>query len=296
MQMNSSENIRGAVFMVVAMAAFTANDAALKLLGDAVPLFQIILLRGVMTSMLIAGMAWQMGALTFRIPKADRGLIALRCLAEAAAAWFFLTALFHMPIADLTAILQALPLSVTLAGAVFLREPVGWRRFIAIGIGFYGVLLIIQPGADGISLYALLGLATVAAATMRDIVTRKLSRDVPSLTVTFFTALSVGAFGGVMGLGQDWVVMTTWDMGVIVFASLMIMLAYFAIIVAMRTGEIGFVAPFRYSGLLVALVLGWVLFREWPDLLTLVGAGVLIATGIYTLYREAKVKAASQKR
>ena len=145
--MDRRDNLKGAVLMMVSMLSFTLNDTFIKLLAGQVPLNQVLFLRGVLTTVLIYAMIRFMGPLHWRIPRRDAWLVALRVAAEAASAYFFLTALFNMPIANVTAILQSLPLTITLAAAVFLREPVGWRRLGAILVGFAGVMLIVRPGA-----------------------------------------------------------------------------------------------------------------------------------------------------
>lgn len=284
-----SDNTRGALLMVIAMTAFTLNDALLKLLSGQVPLFQVIAVRGLLTSAMIGVLAWRMGVLRFDIPRRDRLLIALRCLAEAAAAYFFLTALFNMEIANVTAILQALPLAVTLGSALVFGEQVGWRRMTAILAGFCGVLLIVRPGLEGFTVYSLYGLATVFCAMVRDLVTRRLSTAIPSLTVTFFTALAVTALGVLLGLGTEWVPLGLREAGLIGGASVLIIAAYLTIIMAMRAGDISFVAPFRYTGLIVAIIAGVLLFGDWPDLLTWVGSAIVVGSGLFAFWRERRL-------
>ena len=284
-----SDNMRGALLMVIAMTAFTLNDALLKLLSGQVPLFQVIAVRGLLTSAMIGVLAWRMGALRLDIPRRDRLLIALRCLAEAAAAYFFLTALFNMEIANVTAILQALPLAVTLGSALVFGERVGWRRMTAILVGFCGVLLIVRPGLEGFTVYSLYGLATVFCAMVRDLVTRRLSKAIPSLTVTFFTALAVTALGFLLGLGTDWVPLGPREAGLIGGASVLIIGAYLTIIMAMRAGDISFVAPFRYTGLVVAIIAGVLLFGDWPDLLTWAGSAIVVGSGLFAFWRERRL-------
>ncbi|KAA9004787.1 DMT family transporter [Histidinibacterium aquaticum] len=287
--MAMSDNLKGAGLMMTAMAGFTLNDVCIKALAGDLPLMQVIFLRGVLTSSLIAIAAWWMGALSFAIPPADRRLIAIRCVAEAAAAWFFLTALYHMPIANLTAILQALPLVVTLGAALVFGEQVGWRRMTAILAGFTGVLLIVRPGTEVFSIYSVLGVLTVLCAAVRDLVTRRLSRDVPSLTVTLFTAIAVAMLGLVLGLREDWQMPNAREASLIGGAALLVLGAYLTIIMAMRVGEISFVAPFRYTGLLVAIVAGLIVFGEFPDLLTWVGSGIVVASGLFAFWRERRL-------
>jgi S-adenosylmethionine uptake transporter len=219
------------------------------------------------------------------LPK-DRRLIAVRTLAEVVAAWFFLTALFNMPFANVTAILQAAPLAVALAAAVVLKEPVGWRRMVAIGIGFAGVMLIVRPGADGFTIYSIYVLLAVAAVVARDLATRRMSRDVPSFFVALSGAVGVTLFGGVGSLFVDWTPIDGRDLLLLAGSVVFIVAAYLFSVMVMRVGEIGFVAPFRYTSLVIALVIGWAVFAEWPDTLTLIGAGVVVATGLFTIWRE----------
>jgi S-adenosylmethionine uptake transporter len=284
-----TDNMKGALLMVASMTAFTLNDICMKSLAGEVPLFQAIFVRGAFTSLLIGTTAVSLGKLTLRLPAREWRLIGLRCAAEAAAAYFFITALFNMPIGALTAILQALPLAVTLAAALLFKDKIGWRRLSAILVGFAGVLLIVRPGGESFTIFSLFGVATVLCATVRDLATKALSPAVPSLTVTFLTAISVGGFGGVMTLGQDWVPMSNWSFALLSLAASLIFAAYFTIIRAMRVGEVAVVAPFRYSGLLVAVVLGYVVFGEWPVPQTLAGSALLVATGIYAFHRERAV-------
>ncbi|MEM7719856.1 MAG: DMT family transporter [Pseudomonadota bacterium] len=281
-----SDNRRGAALMTASMTAFTINDAFVKLLGDDLPFFQFLLLRTIGASFLIFILAYRSNALVWPKSSRDRRLIAMRSLAEMAAAYFFLTALIHMPIANVTAILQVLPLTVALGAALFLGEHVGWRRFAAIGIGFVGVYLIVRPGADGFSIYALYALLAVLAVTVRDLAARRLSPEVPSLTVSLAAVLTILAFSIVGAVNTEWQPMVPVDWLWLAGSIVTILGGYLFSVSAMRVGEIGFVAPFRYTSLLVALVLGFLVFGDWPDQLTLIGAAIVVATGLFTLWRE----------
>lgn len=281
-----SDNMRGALFMLGSMTAFTLNDACMKALGGTVPLFQAIFLRGIAVSLFLAALAWWMGAFKARISRRDRGLIAIRSACEAAVAWFFITALFNMPIANVTAILQVLPLTVALAAWLFLAEPLGWRRLLAIVIGLAGVLLIVRPGTDGFTIYSVYALVAVALITLREIVTRKIEGQVPSMAIALAAALAVTVFGGLGALGGAWVPLDGPAGLKLAGSACFIMAAYIFSVMAMRIGDVSFAAPFRYSGLLVALILGVLVFNEWPSGLTLLGAAIVVGTGLFTLYRE----------
>jgi len=297
--MPRSDNLTGALLMMGSMAAFTFNDAMIKGLSGHVPLFQAMFLRGVLTTLLVAVIAWRMGALDRKLPREDWGPVFWRMVGEVGSAYFFISALFNMPIANISAIMQALPLTITLAAALFFRDPVGWKRMAAILAGFVGVMLIVRPGTEGFNIYSVYGLAAVAFVTLRDLATRKLSRDVPSMLVTLITSCAIMTFFGLASLTDDWVPMDGRATALITGASVMVIGGYLCSIMVMRVGEISFIAPFRYTSLLWALILGWVVFGDWPQTITLVGAAIVVASGLFTLYREARVSRrarAAQKR
>ncbi|MFP7675262.1 DMT family transporter [Marivita sp. S0852] len=285
-----SENTRGAILMCLAMAAFTFGDAAIKATGGAMPLSQLLVIRGILASAALLGMAWYFKGLQLRLPKRDWLLIGIRGVAESVAAFFFLTALLAMPLANVTALLQMLPLTVTLGGALVFREAVGWRRWTAIAIGFCGMLLIVRPGTEGFTGASVYALCAVGAVTVRDLVTRRISADAPSLTVTFVSSVMVMLFAAGWSLGQDWVVLTPRLTGLVLLSTSFIIAAYLCSVMVMRVGEVSFVAPFRYTGLVWALILGFVVFGEWPVPLTLLGAAIIVSTGVFSLLREARLK------
>ena len=281
-----SENMRGAVLMVASMTAFTLNDAFMKSLSDELPLFQSIFLRsiGVFLCLSVAGFA--LGQIRFDQTRRDWTFITLRSLFETGGALFFLSALFNMPIANVTAILQVLPLSVSLAAAVFLGASLGWRRLSAIMVGFAGVLLIVKPGGEGFNVYAISALLAVVCVTFRDILVRKISAEVPTLMVSWFTVFVVMSGSGMASLSEVWQPVSSLGAFQLGGAILTIIGGYIFSVAVMRHGDIAFVAPFRYSSLLVAVVIGFFVFNEVPDALTIIGAIIVVCTGIFTLYRE----------
>ncbi len=282
-------NLQGALFMMGSMAAFTMNDVFVKLLAETVPLFQIVFLRGILTTLLLAVTVAAFGKLTFRIPKGDRAKVALRTVFEVLTVVTFLTALVNMELANATAILAALPLVVTLGAALLFKEPVGWRRWTAIAVGASGVLLIVQPGTDGFNAYSLLALVAVFLVAGRDLSTRAFSNDVPLMSVAVLTAASVGAFGGVMSFTIDWVPMDSRDIAYLAGSALFIIGGYVLSIFVMRVGDVAVTSPFRYTALVFALILGVVVFAEFPNGLALTGAAIVVATGVFTLIRERQV-------
>lgn len=282
------DNTRGALLMMGSMAGFTFNDTFVKLTGGAVPLFQLVFLRGVIASLFLFFLARHMGALRRDLSRRDWTLVCVRSLTEVGATVFFLSALFRMPLANVTAILQFLPLSVALGAALFLREPVGWRRWIAIAVGFGGMLLIVRPGPEGFSDATLFALVAVACSTLRDLVTRSMSTHVPSLLVSFMGALWVMIFAGLASLPGGWEPIAPLHALYILIASGFILVAYLCSVLVMRVGEVAFTAPFRYTGLIWALILGYLVWGEFPEPLTLLGAFIVVAMGVFTLWREAR--------
>lgn len=288
---NLSDNTKGALLMMCSMAAFTFNDLCIKAIGTAVPLSQLLFLRGVLASVLIWLLARYLKALALPEHAKDRWLIVIRSAAEVAAAYFFLTALLHMPFANVTAILQTLPLTVTLAAALFFREAVGWRRMLAIVIGFCGMMLIVRPGTEGFTIHSIYVLIAVLCVTVRDLAARRLSKSVPSMTVTLVGSLFVAAFaGGWSVVSGEWAAMNSTEMLLLFFSTLFVIGGYVFSVMVMRVGEIAVTSPFRYTAMLWALVLGYVFFGEWPETLTFIGAGLIVVTGVFTLYREARAK------
>lgn len=282
-------NLKGACLMMASMASFTMNDAVVKLITEDVPLFQFVLIRGLLTTALMAAIAYAFGGLSLRIPRPDRPRVALRTLFEIGSMIAFLSALVNMPIANATAILAALPLSITVGAAVFFKEPLGWRRITATLIGAVGVLMIVQPGTDGFNAHSLWALVAVVLVTGRDLVTRGFSDDVPSMGVAIITAFAVSLMGGVLSTREAWVAFDGYSLVLLMLASALIIGGYVFSILVMRVGEVSVVAPFRYSALVFALILGLVIFSEWPNGLALLGALIVVATGIYTLIREQRL-------
>lgn len=275
--------------MVGSMAAFTLNDTMTKTTGGAVPLFQLLFLRGLISISLILLLWGRLGPMHFRLSRRDWKLVAIRSGSEVAASFFFVTALFNMPLANLSAILQSLPLTVTLGAALFYREPVGWKRLSAILVGFMGVMLIVKPGTDGFNVWSVYALIAVLFVTIRDLSTRRLSKTVPSMTVTFAAVLSVTVFSTFAQLATPWAPVSATHWWAIAAAAVFVLMGYYFSVQTMRTGDVSFIAPFRYTGLVCALILGWFVFGDWPLPSTLIGAGIVAATGLFTLYRERKV-------
>ena len=287
------ENLRGAALMILAMFGFAVEDMMVKVISVDMPTGQIIFLLG-------GG-----GAIVFGIlcriqeqPLFERKMLSrpilLRSLAELVGTLGYVTAITLTPISTASAILQATPLLVTLGAAVLFGEMVGWRRWSAIFIGFFGVLLIIRPGTDGFDHLSLITLVGVLGLAGRDLATRGVPKDTSSMQLSFLAFLTLVPASMILSLGAQtpWIAPTQTIWLLVIGATIITTLAYYAIVAAMRVGEISFVTPFRYTRLIFALIFGIVIFGERPDVLTLTGSAIIVLSGIYTVWRERRIKQA----
>ncbi len=291
--MNISDNLRGTLYMCLSMMAFTVNDTFMKAVTQTLPLYQTIVLRGVIAVAGLALIAAFTGSYRQPLNRADMKLVALRSLADVLATIFFLTALLHMPLANLSAIMQAMPLAVTLGAALMFGDQIGWRRMTAILVGFAGVLIVIRPGTAGFDRYALLGLASMFCVVARDLAVRPMKGHVPSVIIALGAGVGVTAMGLIGMMWEGWHSVNLPQSLQIFGAGIFLIVGYLCAVTAMRSGDIGVVAPFRYTSLLWAILLGWISFGTLPDFWTVFGASVVIAAGIFTLLRERALKRAT---
>jgi drug/metabolite transporter (DMT)-like permease len=286
------ENLRGAALMTLAMLGFAIEDMFVKLMSGAIPTWQIIAMLGL-------GGAIVFGALTVGrrealFPRAAFSpTVLIRNLGELIGTMGFVTAIVLTPLSSASAILQATPLVVTLGAALFFREPVGWRRWSAILAGFLGVLLIIRPGMEAFDPLSLFAVTGVLGLALRDLATRNVPRSTSSFQLSFLAFLTLIPATVLLSLfsPQGYVAPTPMIWSLMAGAIVMGVASYYAIVAAMRIGEVSYVTPFRYSRLIFALVIGVFLFGERPDALMLTGALIIVASGIYTVWRERKLRA-----
>lgn len=282
---HAAANRRGIVCMVGAMGCFVTNDALVKFASQGMPGAQLIFIRGLMSVLLVLAVAHALGA-TARMREATRGWVAGRALVDAAATMLYLGSLFHLPIANATAINLAAPLFMTVFAALFMAERVRGARWLAVGVGFLGVLLVIQPRAEGFNAWALVCLLGTLFHAARDLMTRRIHAGIPSILITLATAVAVTVVSGVGSLLQGWQPFGLFELGLLGLASVFLTGGYYFIISSMRHGEMTLVAPFRYSGLLFALVLGYAVWGEAPNTVAWSGIALLIASGLYVLHSE----------
>jgi drug/metabolite transporter (DMT)-like permease len=277
--------------MMLGMGVFAIGDALTKYSTQTLNLGQFMFLRGILCILLLVLIASRQGVLHRWRDTLDKVTI-LRGLGEIGATTCYLVALTHLSLAFVSSVYQAVPLAVTLGAVLFLGEKVGWRRWLSISIGFIGVLIIIRPGGDGdgtgMNAYALLLLVGVCFTALRDLSTRRINMQIPTVLISAMTSVLVTMTGFVMmQLNTGWQQPTSTDLMHVSIAAVLLIIGYHCIILATRAGDMSFASPFRYTSLLWAIVLSYIVFNQAPDQNTLIGAAIVVASGCYMLYREA---------
>jgi drug/metabolite transporter (DMT)-like permease len=280
-----SNNLRGILAMLGAMACFVSGDSIVKFASRELPTGEIMFLRGLFASCIILVAARASGALRY-VHLALTPAMALRTVNEVGATFLFFSALSLMPLADANAVGQFTPLAVTAGAALFFGEKVGWRRWLATGVGLLGVVIIIRPGSSAFNWGAIFVIASVVCVTVRDLVTRQMGLALPALLIAAVSSIGVTLSGLALLPFETW----SRPSGNVLFllgcAGFCISGGYYGIITAMRAGEISVVSPFRYTATLFAVAAGYFIFSEIPDAMTAVGIVVVMAAGLYTLHRE----------
>ena len=269
--------------MAAAMGAFSVEDAFFKRATQDIPTSQALMMFGLMGLAVFALLSLRRKEPIWH-PQLFSTALILRSVSELIGRLFFALALALTPLTSASAILQAAPLVVVIGAVVFFGERVGWRRWLAIGLGLVGVLLIIRPTPalfEPNSIFAVL--ATLGFAG-RDLATRAspATMSTEQLGSLGFAILVIAGVLLSFVLGESLATPTLLSVGATAGATVAGVLAYSALTLAMRTGEISIVTPFRYTRQLFAIILGFAVFGEWPDLLTWAGIGVIILSGLYT--------------
>lgn len=282
---SAGDNLNASLLMMGSTALFVINDTLTKIVMQDLPLAQVIAMRGVMVCLLLFAIAWVRGVLP-SLSVLSNPYVILRTIADAVTTFLYMLALANIPIGNASAIYQALPLVVTVGAAIFLGESVGWRRWVATLIGFIGVIIIVRPGMEGFSIYSIAVLLSVVSSAARDLATRRMPRGLSSITVAAITATAITALGWI---ALPFVGMAPFEPLHVTFmavAAVLLSCGYILIVAAMRRGDVGFVAPFRYAALVFAVLMGFLVFNELPDLWEVVGSIIVVGSGLYTIYRE----------
>ncbi|MDP1702036.1 MAG: DMT family transporter [Aestuariivirga sp.] len=286
--MSSSQNhtLRAGLYMVITTACFVMGDTCIKLIGTSLPLGQVICLIGVVSSLFLFLVCGQQGIFK-NLPLIFTRTVLLRSLFDAMASFMFVSALMHMPLANLSAVMQSVPLVVVAVGVIFLGEKAGLSRIAAVVAGFLGVLLIVKPMPQTITIYEFLALGAVIIVAFRDLVTKRIPAHVPLLVIALANAIFISLSGFGVGLLQGFKTVEVWQWALLLGAGLFVTLSYIFIVATVRLGELSATAPFRYSEVVFAIIAGILVFGEYPDAMAYLGMALVIAAGLFAAHREA---------
>ncbi|MCG6122279.1 MAG: DMT family transporter [Microvirga sp.] len=285
------DNRRGVIAMLFASSLFVANDTLVKVASEFFPTTQIMAMRGLCATAFALSVVLLMGHAR-ELRNLGSPLVALRALIEASCAFLFMSALPFLPLANITAILQATPIIMTVMAIALGIERVGWRRWAAIVTGFLGVLLIVQPTPGAFDFYILYALGAAFLVAVRDLVTARIKLEVPSIVVATSTTIGVSLAGFVIAFsrGDEWATLARPESAYLVAAATFLVLANVTVVIAFRNVEVAVVSPFRYSMVVTAIILGYFVFGDWPNGLAFIGIGLVVGAGIYTIHRESVVR------
>ncbi len=281
-----SQNLYGSLFMTLSMFGFTSSDALIKHSGAWLPLSQILFFRGIVAVFLLTIIVLIRKELFVSIKDSRRRFLFLRVVGEVGATLFFFTALLHMKISNAVAILQCLPLALAFFGALIFGESVGKIRWLIIIAGFLGVLLIIKPTSTDFNSYSLIALVAVLFLVLRDLSTRKLDPSIPSAFVSLITASAVTMIGVILYPFQPLVKPPLEIVGILSGAGIFLVIGVIYNVLSVRTGDISFVSPFRYTSIIIAIFYGIVFYNEVPDILMIIGTLIVVVAGIFLFYTE----------
>lgn len=281
-----TDNLRGILAILASATGFVINDAFVKLLTTELSNSQIIVLRGLLATLVLAGATSIAGS--WRHPRVllQKPML-IRLVGSAFATMFIVASLRHLPLATASAIFQLGPLAVTAGAALLLGAPVGWRRWLASIAGFVGVMFIIKPGTASFVAEAWIAMVALLFVAVRDLTTRFIDPAVPSLFVAMASA-AVIAFGGLFLIPFDaaWVAPSVTAWALLAGCGVSLYFAYYFGVVAMRIGDLAVVAPFRYALVLESLLLGYMFWGHVPDTWSFVGIAIVVLAGLYLLHRE----------
>lgn len=284
-----ARNLHGAAAFAVATACLVTSDTIVKLNSVEMPIGQLIFVRGVFAVAFCAVACVWMGVLD-QYKRMSEPAVAGRAVLNTFSMVAYIAALIHMPIANVSAITQAIPLALTAASALILGEKVGVRRWSAVTVGFVGVLIIVRPGSEAFNIYAFSALLAVVFVAARDLMTRSANTSTPSILITLASAITVTVAAGVYSLFETWAPLNAGNLSMLAAAAAFLMLGVHLLIVGVRIAELSVVVPFRYLLVVWAMLSGYLVWGEFPDHWALVGIALIVGSGIYTVRREARLK------
>ncbi len=264
--------------MTLGSLAAVANDGLVRVaIEDGLGVYQALFLRGC-GMIIILLIASRLRDEQFARRHLERPLI-LRVVAEVAVAAAFFTAIVHLEFANAQTILMAAPFAVTLAAAR-LGEHVSHRSYVFVAIGFVGVVAVVRPTPGGFSPWALLVVVAAAALVVREFATQRISASTPPLPIALLTAVAITTMMGPVSVLAGWELITVRAAITLALSCVCLVAGYLFLIESVRVGDLSVSAPFRYTTVVGAVVVGLTFFSETPDLLTALGCTLIIVAGV----------------
>ena len=277
----------GIACALVGLFGMSVMDACAKFLGEGYAISQIILARNGVGALVVLAFVLASGNGLGPLRAHRIGLLVLRTVFSLAAGFLFFTGLRYLPLADAFAIAFTAPLFITALSMPVLGEHVGIRRWAAVVVGFVGVLVVIQPGTASFRVEALLPLGAALSYALTMLVSRKMTRDMTTSAIMFWSSLGA-AFAALALMPSQWQMPGLFDLGLFLFMGLIGTLGMSLIIQGYRFAPAAVIAPFDYSALLWAIILGWLIWGDVPATHVWLGSSILIASGLYILHRETR--------
>lgn len=279
------DTVKGMLLMTVGIGVITVNDALMKLANEGLPLGETLALRAAFVWVMILIFASRMGGRkALRVIDWRRQL--LRGGFLVVSSWCFFFGLSRLPLAEAIAIAAVGPLFLTMAAGPFLGERIGWRRWSAVGVGFVGALIIIQPGGAGFTWAALFPLAAACLGAGRDVVQRQMSLGREGTVAILAVSTTCVGLSGAVTLPFVWQTPTLGQLAPIAVAGLLMGTAHYLMIEGLRLAEAASIAPLRYTNFLWGTLWGFLIWGVLPKESTWIGVAIIAASGIYILHRE----------
>ena len=289
------KNSKGIILMLISMASFAVGDTFVKISGAFLSPAQIMFF-------LIAG-----GLIIFAVIAKFKGenlldrrafspILLIRYCAEMVGLVAMIIGLTRIPLSVVGTVTQASPILVAAGAVIFFKEVISWRRWSSIFIGFVGVVLVIQPGGQNLNYAVIWAVVALISFSIRDLVTRLTPPDIPSSSIATFTMIAAFPFTTAWVFlsgekffppGIDWAVVSS----MIILGSF----GYLLLITSLRLGELSAIMPFRYSRIVFLIILGFLVFGERPTASMLIGATLILISGVYIMWREKVIKSGLNK-
>ena len=289
------KNSKGIILMLISMASFAVGDTFVKISGAFLSPAQIMffLIAG---GLIIFAIIAKFKGENLLARRACSSVLLIRYCAEMVGLVAMIIGLTKIPLSVVGTVTQASPILVAAGAVIFFKEVISWRRWTSIFIGFVGVVLVIQPGGQNLDYAVIWAVVALIAFYIRDLVTRLTPPDIPSSSIATFTMIAAFPFTTAWVFlsgekffppGIDWAIISS----MIIFGSF----GYLLLITSLRLGELSAIMPFRYSRIVFLLILGFLVFGERPTASMLIGATLILISGVYIMWREKVVKSGLNK-